>query len=427
VAGRAIRTPDQRLRVFISSTLGEVADERRAARASVEQLRLTPVMFELGARPHPPRALYRSYLAQSDVFVGIYWERYGWVAPDMEISGLEDELVLSDGMPRLIYVKRPAPGMEPRLAEMLERLEHEGASSYKPFRDSEELQELLVDDLAVLLTERFDAVRDERSLATRSRDDLPAQTSTFLGREAELQALAELVGSADVRLVTLTGPGGTGKTRLAIRFVADEAARFADGVCFVDLSAEREVDDVFATVVRALGTSVVNEPTSLDALKVDLFDRQLLLVLDNFEQVIAAATGVVELLESCPELEVLVTSREPLRVRGEHVFQVPPMSLPDPGDPGSAADSEAVQLFLDRASAVQPGFALSEYGAEAVGAICRALDGLPLAIELAAGRVTLFDVDDLRARLEDRLDLLRGGPRDLPARELSLCSVLSWF
>ena len=160
MAVRAIRTPDQRLRVFISSTLGELADERRAARASVEQLRLTPVMFELGARPHPPRALYRSYLAQSDVFVGIYWQRYGWVAPDMEISGLEDELVLSDGMPRLVYVKRPAPDMEPRLAEMLERLEGEDTASYKPFRDADELHDLLLDDLAILLTERFDGERE---------------------------------------------------------------------------------------------------------------------------------------------------------------------------------------------------------------------------------------------------------------------------
>ena len=106
-----IRTPDQRLRVFVSSTLGELAAERQAVRAAIEQLRLTPVMFELGARPHPPRALYRSYLEQSDVFVGIYWQRYGWVAPDMEISGLEDEYVLSAGMPRLVYVKRPAPDL----------------------------------------------------------------------------------------------------------------------------------------------------------------------------------------------------------------------------------------------------------------------------------------------------------------------------
>ena len=134
-----IRTPDQRLRVFVSSTLGELAAERLQARAAIEQLRLTPVMFELGARPHPPRALYRAYLDQSDVFVAIYWQRYGWVAPDMTISGLEDEYVLSAGKPRLVYVKRPAPEMEPRLAEMLERVQAEDSTSYKPFADAAEL------------------------------------------------------------------------------------------------------------------------------------------------------------------------------------------------------------------------------------------------------------------------------------------------
>src|SRR5689334_5970523 len=179
-----IRTPDQRLRVFISSTLGELADERHAARAAVEQLRLTPVMFELGARPHPPRALYRSYLEQSDVFVAIYWQRYGWVAPDMEISGLEDELLLSEGMPRLVYVKRPAPDKEPRLAAMLERLQGEDSTSYKPFRDADELHDLLLDDLAIMLAERFAgaaAVPEQRP-----SHNLPAQTSSFLGRAAEL-------------------------------------------------------------------------------------------------------------------------------------------------------------------------------------------------------------------------------------------------
>ena len=160
VGERAIRTPDQRLRVFVSSTLGELADERQAARAAIEQLRLTPVMFELGARPHPPRALYRSYLAQSDVFVGIYWQRYGWVAPDMEISGLEDELVLSGDLPRLVYVKRPAPDLEPGLAAMLDRIQGEDTASYKPFGDADELRQLLVDDLAILLTERFDEARE---------------------------------------------------------------------------------------------------------------------------------------------------------------------------------------------------------------------------------------------------------------------------
>ena len=122
-----IRTPDQRLRVFVSSTLQELAAERQAVRDAVTRLRLVPVMFELGARPHPPREVYRAYLAQSQVFIGIYWQRYGWVAPGEQISGLEDEYLLSAGLPRLLYVKTPAPDREPRLAEMLARIKDEGA------------------------------------------------------------------------------------------------------------------------------------------------------------------------------------------------------------------------------------------------------------------------------------------------------------
>ncbi len=188
MTGIAIRTPDQRLRVFVSSTLGELAEERRAVRTAVEQLRLSPVMFELGARPHPPRALYRSYLEQSDVFLGIYWQNYGWVAPDMEISGLEDEFVLSAGMPRLIYVKRPAPDLQPRLDEMLARLRDEDSTSYKPFADAEELHRLVLDDLSLMLAERFTDARQsiEEPLPRRAP---PTPITTFVGRE---QALASL-------------------------------------------------------------------------------------------------------------------------------------------------------------------------------------------------------------------------------------------
>src|SRR5215472_7286188 len=143
-----IRTPDQRVRVFVSSTLGELGAERQAVRDAVSSLRLVPVMFELGARPHPPRNVYRAYLAQSQVFVGIYWQSYGWVAPGEEISGLEDEYLLSGGMPRLIYVKSPAPDREPRLADLLARIEDEGGVSYKGFADPAELQRLVEDDLA---------------------------------------------------------------------------------------------------------------------------------------------------------------------------------------------------------------------------------------------------------------------------------------
>ena len=156
-AEAGIRTPDQRLRVFVSSTLVELADERAAVARAIESLRLAPVMFELGARPHPPRELYRAYLAQSDIFVGLYWQRYGWIGPDMDISGLEDEFRLSDSIPRLLYVKAPAPERKPRLTAMLEELQTEGTESYRTFRGPRELGHLVRDDLALLLSERFSA------------------------------------------------------------------------------------------------------------------------------------------------------------------------------------------------------------------------------------------------------------------------------
>jgi Domain of unknown function (DUF4062) len=148
-----ILTPDQRLRVFVGSTLEELADERRAVARAIAALRLTPVMFESGARPHPPRRLYRAYLAQSDIFVGLYWERYGWVAPDMRVSGLEDEFDLSGALPRLLYVRTPAPDREPRLAELIARIAQE--ASYRTFRTPTELGRLVRDDLATLLSERL--------------------------------------------------------------------------------------------------------------------------------------------------------------------------------------------------------------------------------------------------------------------------------
>src|SRR6478752_1418830 len=154
-----IQTPDRRLRVFVSSTLGELADERQAVARAVSALRLTPVMFEAGARPHPPQDLYRAYLAQSDVFVGLYWQQYGWVGPGMDISGLEDEFQLSQALPRLLYVKAPAPDREPRLTEMLARIEAGAAESYRHFRTPAELGRLVRDDLAMLLSERFAAAR----------------------------------------------------------------------------------------------------------------------------------------------------------------------------------------------------------------------------------------------------------------------------
>src|SRR5215469_1776499 len=152
-----IRTPDRRLRVFVSSTLGELAEERRAVSRAVSALRLTPVMFEEGARPYPPAEVYRSYLAQSDVFIGLYWQRYGQLVPGEQVSGLEEEFQLSGGLPRLLYVKAPAPDREPRLTDLLAQIQEDALASYRSFRTSAELGRLVRDDLAVLLSERFTA------------------------------------------------------------------------------------------------------------------------------------------------------------------------------------------------------------------------------------------------------------------------------
>src|SRR3989475_447330 len=145
-----IRTPDQRVRVFVSSTLDELAPERAAAREAITQLRLTPVLFELGARPYPPRELYRAYLAQSDIFIGLYWQRYGWVAPGMQVSGLEDEYQLSIGKPKLIYLKTPAQEREPALQGLLDRIRTEDTASYQKFATAEELRERIANELAEL-------------------------------------------------------------------------------------------------------------------------------------------------------------------------------------------------------------------------------------------------------------------------------------
>jgi hypothetical protein len=170
----SIRTPDQRLRVFVSSSLDELPDERQAVRKAVESMRMTPVMFELGARPHPPRALYRAYLEQSDVFIGLYWQRYGWVAPGERVSGLEDEYARAGSLPKLVYIKTPAPKREPKLQALISRIQSDDEVSYRLFAGADELRSFVADDLAVLLTERF-----ERSVA---QSDEPARQGPRIPR-----------------------------------------------------------------------------------------------------------------------------------------------------------------------------------------------------------------------------------------------------
>ena len=260
-------------------------------------------------------------------------------------------------------------------------------------------------------------------------NNLPTQTSAFLGREALLDDLRAQLDAEYARLVTLTGPGGTGKTRLALQAAAEQVDRFEDGVFFVDLSAEREADGAYAAIVRTVAITGSGDDPPLEVLKRGLRERQLLLVLDNFEQVADAATGLAELLGHCPGVTALVTSRAALRVRGERLFPVPPLTLPAGDGAVSLEDalaSESVQLFVERASSLRPDFQLTDENAADVVATCRRLDGLPLAIELAAARITLFAVDELRWRLEERLDVLQGGGRDLPERQRTLRSTLEW-
>src|SRR6516225_390077 len=604
-----ILTPDQRVRVFISSTLGELAAERAAARRAIARLRLVPVWYESGARPHPPRNIYRAYLEQSQIFVGIYWQRYGWVAPGMEISGLEDEFRLAAGKPMLLYLKRPAPDLEPRLAAMIDAIRDAGSVSYRVFGTARELERLLADDLAVLLSESFAgaAASTEASpggLAESAEADLPAgtvtflltdiegstrlwesvpkamevalerhdrlvtevieghggvvvtsrgegdsffavfasavaaveaagdcqlrlnaeawpagaalqvrmglhtgearvlggdyvdhapinrcarlkaaahggqvlvtkttrnlvegrlgggfglkrlgefrlrdlaepeliyqlthadlpadfppirtlserpgnlplQVSSFIGRERELEQAAAALGQA--RVITLTGPGGVGKTRLALQAAARTVERFEGGAWLCELAPVRDpagVDDAVAAVFSV--TARAGQDTR-GALVEFLRAKQLLLVLDNCEHLLEAAAALAEVLQrSCNRLVILATSREALGVPGIGA------------DLAAISDAEAVRLFAERAAAVKPGFAVTAANAAAVTAVVRRLDGIALAIELAAARVPAMTVAELARRLERSFAVLAAGPRGSVAHHQTLRATIDW-
>jgi predicted ATPase/class 3 adenylate cyclase/DNA-binding NarL/FixJ family response regulator len=261
------------------------------------------------------------------------------------------------------------------------------------------------------------------------RTNLPSPPTSLIDRERELAAVTTLLQQDGVRLVTLTGSGGTGKTRLALQVASALHGAFADGVFFVDLASDFDPALVVSTIAQTFGLRDVGERPVLDLLVDYLHDREMLLVVDNFEQVISAAPLLADLLAACPQLSLLVTSRSALHLRGEREIAIPPLAVPNPGErlPVEALGQiPAVALCVERARAVRSDFAVSQENASAIAEICQRLDGLPLAIELAAAHIRIMSPAAMAERLDRRLSLLTVGARDLPARQQTMRDTIAW-
>jgi predicted ATPase/DNA-binding XRE family transcriptional regulator len=311
-------------------------------------------------------------------------------------------------------------------------------------RPSRQIAERLVDCLqiaadqraAIITLARTEPILDsaplvapERLLPLQPLSNVPSPLTRLIGRKQNIAAVRNALMHGDTRLLTLIGSPGIGKTRLSIAVADDIQAGFLDGVSFVGLASIGEPELVLSTIAQTLGVRETTGRWLLDQLKLALRLQRRLLILDNFEQVLSAAPLIVELLEACPGLKMLVTSRAALQVRGERLYSVPPLLLPDLTHRRSAvllARNSAVALFVERAQAAMPDFRLTEENAAAVAGICVRLEGLPLAIELAATRIKLSHPETLLARLEQRLSLLTDGARDLPPRHRTLRAAIDW-
>src|SRR5215204_31069 len=307
-----------------------------------------------------------------------------------------------------------------------------GASQLPRFETVRMLADALTlseDERAALIVAARPMVLGEAPAVRRplSLVSLPAPLTRLIGRETELATLSAELQDRNVRLLTVTGPGGVGKTHLALAAAAELLDDFPDGVWFVDLAPLNDPTLVLPTVARALGLREGSDRSLADVVSVSLAAKQVLLVLDNYEHLLAAASVVSDLLRAGPKIVVLVTSREPLRLRGEQEVAISPLPVPEHHDSYAVlAQNPAVRLFVHRAKAVKRDFDLTDENAGVVAAMCRQVDGLPLAIELAAARVKVLPPAALLARLESRLPLLAGGPRDAPARQRTLRNMIAW-
>src|SRR5712691_10946652 len=360
---------------------------------------------------------------------------YEWLCGERPFSGLAAEIAgkhrlvpppsLSERVTTIPYiveqVVKKALAKDPNerfatvlaFASALEKASWEGASG---------------GTIPALASEHLADVQKRSSNALHPHN-LPVQPTSLIGREKEVATVQQLLCREDVRLLTLTGPGGIGKTRLGLQVVAELSDRFADGVFFVNLAPLSDPAWVMHTLAQTLELKERGDQPLLDLLKVSLRDRQLLLLLDNFEQVISAASQVADLLAACPKLKVIVTSRAVLHVRGEQEFAVPPLAVPDSKhlpDLEVLSQYEAVALFISRAQAIKPEFQVSIVNARAVAEICARLDGLPLAIELAAARIKLLPPQALLARLKHRLQVLTSRTQDAPTRRQTLRNTIQW-
>lgn len=410
--------------------MGEVAGGRFVrVRLSLDEVELAEAAARLRATFARQHLDLVADVSSADVFVGVYGDRYGAMDARLGVSRLEHDYLAAGQRPRLVYVL-PEGDREEHLQLLLSRIRADDQASYRRVSGPEELAELAADDIAMVLTEAFtrvatpaatEAVRAPRP-GVRAR--IPAPWHRLVGRAQAVDEVCRLLAGPN-RLLSVTGPGGIGKSRLAIEVAACAVGGYRDGAWFVDLAGCRDPALVAPMIAHALGVREAAGALPVASLKTYLASMNALILLDSFEPVLAAAPLVVDLLASAPDVRVLVTSRSVLRVRGEQEYSLPPLRVPEPGEVDPVA-SPALELFLERAAAANPTRTLSASEYEAAAEICRRLDGVPLALELAAARTRVLSPSALLGKLTEALDVLGSGPVDLPERQRALRTTLDW-